>query len=352
MGKRVNNLALRIVEILRDRTDRDHPMTQAQLRRELEQRCGTLPDRGAIRRNLDDLCDDCRFPIRRAGDEAEDGDLYENYKTDLYYDHPFAPEEVRFLIDGLLFSRIIPAEKRNELIAKLQGLAGSWFQHHMGSVGSLAPDEPANPQLFENIARLSQAIEQKRMVRLTYNYLQEDFRLHPVMNRRGEPLRQPIHPYKLVARNGTYHLICNHDRHDDLSHYRLDRITDVEITEKPRKPLREVYRDAANLDARSYMEKNINMAFGEPERITFEWKSESVADVIDAFGRKVEFTKLPRHYRCVVRVPGYDMFYWALAHVDEATVTAPESLARRIADTLRRNSLKYDRLLQQMKKEE
>ena len=122
-------------------------------------------------------------------------------------------------------------------------------------------------------------------------------------------------------------------------------MTDIDITDKPCKPLREVYKDAANFDTRSYMEKNINMAFGEPERITFECKREGIPDVIDTFGKNVEITKLPLHFECVVHVHEYDMIYWALAHAKNVKVTAPESLVRELAYRFRKSSGEYDRLL-------
>ncbi len=38
-----------------------------------------------------------------------------------------------------------------------------------------------------------------------------------------------VNPYQMVANEGKYYLICNYDKYENLSNYRIDRMTDVEI---------------------------------------------------------------------------------------------------------------------------
>ena len=47
-------------------------------------------------------------------------------------------------------------------------------------------------------------------------------------------------PYQMVTREGKYYLICNYDKYDDISNYRVYRITDIQITNQPAKPFKEL----------------------------------------------------------------------------------------------------------------
>lgn len=52
----------------------------------------------------------------------------------------------------------------------------------------------------------------------------------------GDVREYIINPYTMVANGGKYYLICNYDKYDNLSHYRIDRISNIEILDTPRKP--------------------------------------------------------------------------------------------------------------------
>ena len=84
--------------------------------------------------------------------------------------------------------------------------------------------------------------------------------------------------------------ICNKDNHNDMTHYRIDRITDIRLTDLPVKPYRRLdgFHDGWNLQ--EYMEQNINMAFGEPVLITFIAIENAIPGIIDTFGKGVSYS--------------------------------------------------------------
>lgn len=61
-------------------------------------------------------------------------------------------------------------------------------------------------------------------------------KLHHRINKNGDVREYIINPYTMVANGGKYYLICNYDKYDNLSHYRIDRISNIEILDTPRKP--------------------------------------------------------------------------------------------------------------------
>ena len=151
-----------------------------------------------------------------------------------------------------------------------------------------------------------------------------------------------LNPYAMVIRNGFYYLICNDDKHDTLTVYRIDRMTDVEIQKEAARPVRELqgYHEGWNLQ--EFREHNANMAFGDPVRITFIAESRAVPIVIDAFGKGVEFReRKDGRYDCTVRVPTFDMKLFAMQQAGVIQVTAPEDLVKEIREELQKAAEKY-----------
>ena len=106
-GKKI--IILYILKILRDYTDGDHPMTQAQIAEKLKSEYGLEVNRATVKRNITDLIDAeyaieyrevYRSRVNKKTGEKEEDVIY----TDLYYAHDFTEAELHILIDGLLFS--------------------------------------------------------------------------------------------------------------------------------------------------------------------------------------------------------------------------------------------------------
>ena len=321
-----------MVKILKEHTDRLHPMKQKELVERLHE-AGYTTDRSTVRRTMTDLVLDESSHVRSAANAIHDEKdcLNDTYYSGLYYEQDFSPAELRWLIDGILFSRNVPHDRRDELIGKLTRLGNRHFRKNMSMarIRRLSGDEPMNEQLFDNIDLIGRAIEEKKKITTIYGYLGPDFTLEPSRGSANGP--QLLSPYAMVVRNGFYFLICNNDRHDDMTHYRLDRMTEVKITDLPVRPVRELQGFRAGWDLQEYMKHNINMAFGTPERITFIAEPKAVREIIDAFGRGASFTRRPDgNLDCVVYVPEYDMERWVLQFGDLVTVTGPDTLLEKL----------------------
>ena len=332
----------KMVQILKEDSDREHPLRQKDLVDKLHGLDYTT-DRSTVRRALIDLVSDPDSRVRSYANEAHeetDSDR-DYYLSGIYYDQEFTDAELRWLIDGILYSRNVPHARRDEIIAKLCELGNRRFRRNMSmkKIRRLSGDEPMNDQLFANIDTISRAMEEGKKIGVVYNYMGPDFSLVPVY---GDPdYHQLLNPYAMVMRNGFYFLICNKDNYDDMTHYRIDRMTDVRIEEKPIKPVRQLKDFHGGLNIQEYMEHNINMAFGRPERITFRARPEAVPDLIDAFGKGISFEKDGSSYTCTVYVPRYDMERFAMQYWDLVTVTGPEELVQKLNANAERLSRKY-----------
>ena len=328
-----------LIRILKENTDKNHPMLQKDLLAELRKKDEKI-NRTTVWNALNDLmANPLETRIHHLGEEAEAASAEDKrqYYTNLYYDQEFTDAELRWLIDGILYSRNVPHADRDVIIGKLCELGNRHFRKNMNmkKIRRLAEEEPMNEELFQNIDQIGQAIDEGKKITCVYNYMGPDFRLRPVY---GDPdYHQLLNPYAMVARNGFYFLVCNKDNYSDMTHYRIDRMTGVTVTDLPVKSPRMLDGFESGLNLQEYMERNINMAFGKPERITFVAEGRAIPGIIDAFGKGVQFSRLENgQYECLVNVPEYDMFRWALENCGQIKVTSPESLAAQIARSLKR----------------
>ena len=141
--------------------------------------------------------------------------------SDFYLKRQFTDGELRLLIDSLLFSRHIPYSQCKDLVEKLEDLSNIYFKSRVRYISTLPEDKTDNRQLFYNIEMLDEAISKNRKslsdmwnTRQTKNCMRRDDRT--------EYPEYVITPYQMAAREGKYYLICNYDKYDDVSNYRLD----------------------------------------------------------------------------------------------------------------------------------
>ena len=347
-GKKI--IILYILQILRKYTDENHPMTQQQIADKLRSEYDMEVNRATVKRNLADLID-AEYPIMykevsRTHIDKTTGMKEENIiYTDLYYEHDFSESELHMLIDGLLFSRSVPYKPRKALIDKLGKLSSSWFNQRMNHVHCMSSDSPQNQQLFLNIDVLDEAITEGKQVELTYCYYGTDMKLHKSKNPDGSEKRQLLNPYRLVANEGRYYLICNNDKYDNVANYRIDRIMDVKKLDTSVKPMSQVTGLENGLNLQDYVYQNLNMFSGEAVDAEFIIPKSSVSLVIDFFGKHVHFfEQADGNVSCRMKVSMEAMKRWAAQFGSVARVVSPPELVEQIREEIRKSAAQYDLL--------
>ena len=287
-----------IYDILRRNTDAEHPMTQREIQKRLESEYDMTVDRKAVKANLEDLINDgsynieystkIRFTPNRSTGEIEKSEIL----TGFYYNNVFTDSELRLLMDSVLFSKSIPMANKKELLVKLKDLSNKYFKFSTANIRFYeAADREINKELFYTIEVLDEAISNGLQVKFLYNEYGVDKKLHHRINKNGDVREYIINPYTMVANGGKYYLICNYDKYDNLSHYRIDRISNIEILDTPRKPKKQV-EGLVGLDVAKYMQEHIFMFGGKSIRAKFEMPKYLISDVLDSFGANVNFTDI------------------------------------------------------------
>ncbi len=328
-------IIINILEILKKYSDMDHRLTQADIMEKLKKEYYMDVDRKTVKRNLMNLLDlDCGIEYTEISKKDKNGE--ESFIcTDWYMTREFDDSELRLLIDSILFSKHIPYYQCKKLIAKLKGLSNIYFDKKVKHICNLPENQPENKELFYTIDILDEAISQNKKVSFIYNTYGADKKLHP---KRDE--KYIVNPYQMVATNGRYYLICNYDKYDNLSNYRVDRITRIEILEDAAKPLKYVKEGEINLP--KHMAEHIYMFAGESVRAKFKAKNYIIDQVIDWYGTEADI-KVINDEECMITVSVNKeaFFCWAMQYGLHIEVTEPLDIRNRIKKGLEEIIQKY-----------
>ena len=336
-------LIMNILDILKKYTDENHRLSQKEIMDILEQEYDMKAERKAIKRNLIKKIDsgyDIEYSesirMNKNGEE-------ETFYTDWYLERNFSDAELRLLIDSLLFSKHIPYSQCKELIGKLEGLSNRYFKSRVEHILTLPDNVPENTQLFYTIEVLDKAITKGQQVLLHYNEYGTDKQMHP-RRRSDRAVREyVINPYQMAAVNGKYYLICNYDKYDDVSNYRLDRITDIKMLDTPVKPMKLVKGLENGLNLPKHMAEHIYMFTGESVPVVFKAKRYLLTELFDWFGKDMQFLEETENEVTVrVNVNLEAMRKWALQYAVHVKVVSPKKLVDMVKEDIKNAMEQYE----------
>lgn len=353
MNERI--LLLDLLQVLKTHTDEDNKLTQHEIIKLLEKKEGKLPQRKTVKNNIEKLIrygeqegiDKIEYETKtRAKDQNDTDDLTEIY-TDFYYEHDFTHSELRFLIDGVLFSRQIPAAEKKKLIIKITKLTSKYFEPRMKHIRILEQDRAISKNIFQTLNRIDEAITKSKKISFQYKKYAVNERSKLVgisqENRDGTPREYIINPYQMAIANGRYYLICNNDKYDNVSHYRLDRITDIKILDEKRKPAENVKGLEYGLNLPKHMTEHIYMFTGQSASVQLRFKKSFLNEFVDWFGTEnISFSnQTTDEVTARVTVNEIAMRKWALQYALHVKVLSPESLVNQIKEDLQQANKNY-----------
>ena len=335
IGRPKKMMNMYILDILKHYTDAEHPITQKEIQQRLETDYDMVVDRKAVKANLEDFINDGTYDIycetkTRLMPNAKTGELEKSEVcTGFYYESKFTDSELRLLMDSVLFSKSIPSANKSEILDKLKDLSNKYFKFSTANIQSYeSADREMNKELFYTIEILDEAIKNGLQVKFLYNEYGADKKLHHRLNEDGEVREYIINPYYMVATGGKYYLICNYDKYDNIAHYRLDRISNIEILDTPRKAKNQV-EGLVGLDVAQYMNEHIYMFTGKSVRAKFEAPKYLISDILDYFKADVIFKELDeKNVNATVKANETDLRLWARQYAGQIKITEPTELAQ------------------------
>lgn len=355
-------LLLDILAVLQKYSDEKHPMVQKKIIDILERDFGyenLYARRKTVKNNIDKLLrhfesvghDDIGVSIeaqpRRTQDEDSENAISSTGYTNFTYRHEFTHGELHLIIDSIVFSKKISSNHRKKIIKKLEGLSSTYFKSRTSHISPPASQKLVNHELFLNREDIDEAISNRKQISFNYNKYSVDKNLQLTLETRkdesGKPREYIINPYQMVASNGYYYLICNNDKFDNLSHYRLDRITNIKILDAKQKALKRIKGKEHGLDLANYIAEHIYMFTGKTISVSLRFEKWLLDDFVDWFGSEnASFSsQTDKEVTARVRVNDVAIRKWALQYAIHARVLSPEDLVEEIKEDIGQAWLNY-----------
>lgn len=322
-------ITLCILRILTDYSDFDHPLTYADIIKKLKDEYGVEAARNAVGRNISLLLE--------MGYDISTHE--ENNRGTYLNERDFDDTELMTLIDAVLSSAYIPEGDAKHLIEKLGQLSNAHFRMRIPDVYTLKEFyHQRNRDFFYNMEMAAEAIQAKKQLAFTYNRMQPDGRLGPERSSKDR-----VHPYAIVCTNSQYYLIASYRDYDNLRHYRIDRMTDIEISDRPARPINEISGCRNGLNIGRYAAEHKFMYGGDVVNIVLKVDAAHINEITDAFGERAKIEALDDDFVKVSLKAGLNgMRFWALQYGNFCEVLEPEELRKQIKKDLKEMVKKYE----------
>ena len=302
---------LKLLELLRQNTDEEHPMSTAQIATTLSE-MGIPFDRRTIIQDI--------ITLNELGYEIMS--VMKGHDKCYYIeDRSFSIPELKILIDAVHASSFITEKKSQELIDKIATLAGSHRAEVLKrNMVCFNTRKHSNERILYNVDALEEAILRKKKVIFYYFDLDENG--NRIYRLNGH--HYVVEPIALVFNEDNYYLTCYSARHDSTSNYRVDRMDAVEVVKEDccEKAI------ALRNQVATYTEQAFKMFGGQLEDVVLEFDRSLIGAVYDRFG---EGTKMmpTSDFKCVasVKVQISPVFWgWIFQFAGEMSILSPQTL--------------------------
>ncbi|MBO4383510.1 MAG: WYL domain-containing protein [Clostridia bacterium] len=265
---------LYLMDILREKTDEDHPMSAADICQELDDR-GVAAERKSIYANLEVLRQYNLDVVKTSTPK----------KGFFLGDREFEPVELRLITDAIQSASFISQANSRKLISKFEkNLSIYQRENFRKQVYIDKRNKTDNDAIYYRINELAEAIDKKCRAKVTY----ERRRLEEGSAVRNETRIMTVSPYAMVWLNDHYYLICNNAKYDNLMHLRIERIKRVDVLEQePVRPVSEVSEYKGSFDTADYSAKIFEGFSGTVEVVELRCANELYDTIADLFGSKV-----------------------------------------------------------------
>lgn len=317
-----------VLNVLQEYSDEKHPLTYKEIVDKIYDKYDVRPDVKAIAYNISTLIS-AGYEIVKMG-----------YKGCYLSNRGFENGELMYLVDAINSSKIIPSKQAKELIEKLTATCSKYERKKFRSVQKIdIVAKSKNRELFYVIELLSEAIEKNKKVKFNYN----EYKITKELTPRFAGKEFTINPYYLVNSNGKYYLVCNYDKYDDLSNYKVECISNITILDESRKPISDL-KDTENFSITKYTNEHIYMTYGKSINATLQLEdAKYIREIIDWFGDDVSIsTNKDDSIEVKLKVNEQALIYWALQYGEHINVTSPKTTREKIKNVLTEIIKKYE----------
>ena len=302
---------LKLVELLRQETDEDHPMRTGAICEKLRSMNITC-DRRTLHKDMK-MLNEHGYEVMK---EMIDHEL-------AYYisDRSFSIPELKILIDAVQAASFVTEKKNGELIDKIAALGGSHRAEILKeNIVRFNTRKHSNESIYYIIGYLEDAIQKNRKIIFRYFDLNEVG--EKVYRRDGH--HYVVEPVGLVFNEDNYYLVCYSSKHRSTANYRVDRMDSVEIIEDGITDEARGLRDSIAM----ITESSFKMFGGQTVKAELEFQDCLIGAVFDKFGENTTMRRTADHtITAHVNVQVSPTFFgWLFQFGKKMSIVSPVSL--------------------------
>ncbi len=316
---------LRILEILQKESSKSKPLTTQQICEKLD-KMGMHCERRTLYKDIK-LLKDCGYDI----------EVVTSKTANLYY-YKKAPAlsfaELKILIDAAEAASFISEELTEEIVTKLASLGGSRRRELLnGNLIHFNSRKHNYHDLYDTITMIETAIQRK--LRISFYYFDLDEHAERVY--RYDKKLYAVDPVVLIHSQDNYYLRCYNPEHDEMRNYRVDRMAEVSMTDKPISTKAIVPPE----EITEYTKQAFKMYSGEPVETLLEFKDELLDVIFDKFGEDTPIVRKNKD-SCIATVVLQEsptFWGWYFQFPDKMKICSPDWLAE---ECEKWRNLRYD----------
>lgn len=323
-------MELAVLDVLRKQAihGNGRPLSKTQIRQQLIQ---GYPDStkaekvftpSKIRTAIDRLIahgDQTHHPIIHYASTSSDNGR--TYRNGFYVTNDFTDMELKFLIDSVMYAKVMDSASADALCKRLQSFSGKRLKEitsyaEAAVFGLRGPDSGVD--VLANMNTVLMAISAYRYLRFTknvYDMVDQQITLLPEK-------KCCVIPLQVFLDNGQYYMLAEYGLKKKVYTFRLDLMTDLVITEKKvdtcHFEVDNVVRSRAE-----YLKQHPFVMGGQPQRFTLRVNRDVLSILVGTFGS--EITVLPgtvtdKTVDVWVKASVQGMKQWLLLNYASATV--------------------------------
>ena len=296
---------VKIIDILREETDEEHPMSTVQLIERLKDE-GIDVDRKTLYNDIDVL-----------------NEFYTDIECikksqNLYYisERDFEDSEIQIIASAVMAAKFIPASQTRNLVDRIYKLTSKWKSEVLRQNITLKnPNKYSNNEIFLNIELIVEAIRTKK--KIMFSYIRYD------LDKNQNFKNQRISPVDLIYSNDYYYFIGYSFNNNKYYTFRIDKMKNVSIIDEDLE--KNTYNSKKYIDE-MFSSKTFQMYDAKEEYVKLKIKNNIVGPMIDRFGEKLSINKIDDTWgEIVVLVKTSNTFYsWVLTFEDSIEILEPE----------------------------
>lgn len=231
--RKQTDLSYSIIRVLKENSSKEKPITQKEIIKNLKKLYGeeNVSEKSVRRslvqlRQLDENFGDKKCVEYREYDVGK-GDKVRTMHTDYYYINTLSDSELKFLIDSVMYSKILDKETALDLAKRIQGLSGKYLKDSTRYVSNNFGELRYNLDIdvLKNVEVISEAIDRNKFISFDWNVYDVEGVIYTARFK-GNRVMKPLY---IIMDSGRYYLHMRYENSSNIYTYSVDLMNNINI---------------------------------------------------------------------------------------------------------------------------